>query len=35
LAKLRHLIEVDLHELEKALDAAGVPRTAGRLPDWK
>jgi photosystem II stability/assembly factor-like uncharacterized protein len=35
LAKLRHLIEVDLRELEKALDAAGAPWTPGRLPDWK
>ena len=35
LAKLRHLIEVDLRELEKAMDAAGAPWTPGRLPDWK
>jgi hypothetical protein len=35
LAKLRHFIEVDLRELEKALDAAGAPWTPGRLPDWK
>jgi len=35
LAKLRGWIEVDLRELEKALDAAGAPWTPGRLPDWK
>src|SRR5262249_16006661 len=35
LAKLRALIEKDLHELEKALDVAGVPWTPGRLPEWK
>jgi photosystem II stability/assembly factor-like uncharacterized protein len=35
LTKLRKLIEVDLRELEKALDAAGAPWTPGRLPDWK
>ncbi|HEV2946816.1 MAG TPA: hypothetical protein VGX70_05535, partial [Gemmataceae bacterium] len=34
LAKLRRLIESDLRELEKALDAAGAPWTPGRLPDW-
>jgi photosystem II stability/assembly factor-like uncharacterized protein len=35
LAKLRTLIEVDVRDLEKALDAAGAPPTPGRLPDWK
>jgi hypothetical protein len=35
LAKLRTLIDVDLRDLEKALDAAGAPVTPGRLPDWK
>jgi hypothetical protein len=35
LAKLRQLIEVDLRELEKALDGASAPWTPGRLPDWK
>ena len=35
LGKLRQLIEADLHDLEKALDAAGAPWTPGRLPDWK
>jgi photosystem II stability/assembly factor-like uncharacterized protein len=34
LAKLRTLIDVDLRELEKALDAAGAPWTPGRLPKW-
>ncbi len=35
LAKLRKLIEVDLKELEKAMEAAGAPVTPGRLPEWK
>ena len=35
LAKLRRLIDTDLRELERALDAAGAPWTPGRLPDWK
>jgi photosystem II stability/assembly factor-like uncharacterized protein len=35
LAKLRTLIDVDLKNLEKALDGAGAPYTPGRLPDWK
>jgi photosystem II stability/assembly factor-like uncharacterized protein len=35
LAKLRALINVDLRELEKALDLSGAPWTPGRLPDWK
>lgn len=35
LTKLRRLIESDLRELEKAMDAAGAPWTPGRLPDWK
>jgi hypothetical protein len=35
LGKLRKLIDTDLRELEKALDAAGAPWTPGRLPDWK
>jgi photosystem II stability/assembly factor-like uncharacterized protein len=35
LTKLRSLVDVDLKELEKALDAAGAPWTPGRLPDWK
>ncbi len=34
LTKLRRLIENDLRELEKAMDAAGAPWTPGRLPEW-
>ncbi len=34
-AKLRSLIEKDLKEIEKVLDAAGAPWTIGRLPEWK
>ena len=33
-ARLRKLIDVDVKELEKALDAAGAPWTPGRLPAW-
>jgi len=33
--KLRKLIETDVKELEKAMDAAGAPWTPGRLPEWK
>jgi photosystem II stability/assembly factor-like uncharacterized protein len=35
LAKLRTLMDIDLKQLEKALDAAGAPWTPGRLPEWK
>ncbi len=35
LARLRSLINGELRELERALDAAGVPWTPGRLPEWK
>jgi photosystem II stability/assembly factor-like uncharacterized protein len=35
LAKLRKLVDVDLRELEKALDAAGAPWTPGRLLEWR
>ena len=35
LAKLRSLVDVDLTNLEKALDTAGVPHTPGRIPAWK
>jgi hypothetical protein len=35
LEKLRTLVNVDLKELEKALDLAGAPYTPGRLPEWK
>jgi hypothetical protein len=33
--KLRKLIDIDIRNLEKQLDAAGAPSTLGRLPDWK
>ncbi|HJZ56899.1 MAG TPA: hypothetical protein VKE74_18160, partial [Gemmataceae bacterium] len=35
LTKLRKLVEKDVPELEKALEAAGAPWTPGRLPEWK
>jgi len=35
LAQLRTLVDVDLVNLERALDAAGVPHTPGRIPAWK
>jgi hypothetical protein len=35
LAKLRKAVDVDLRDLEKALEAAGAPPTPGRLPEWK
>ena len=34
LAKLRTLVTTDFPELEKQLDAAGVPHTPGRVPEW-
>jgi len=33
--KLKKLIDTDIRNLEKQLDAAGAPPTPGRLPDWK
>jgi photosystem II stability/assembly factor-like uncharacterized protein len=33
--KLKKLIETDIKNLDKQLDAAGAPPTPGRLPDWK
>jgi hypothetical protein len=33
--KLRTLMEKDLKDMEKVLDAAGAPWTTGRLPLWK
>ena len=33
--KLRKLIDTDIRNLEKQLDAAGAPPTPGRLPEWK
>ena len=35
LAKLRTLVDVDLKQLEQALNLAGAPWTPGRLPEWK
>jgi hypothetical protein len=35
LPKLRTLIEVDLKKFEQKLDAAHVPITPGRFPEWK
>ena len=35
LNKLRTLLEVDVKNLEKALDASNAPYTPGRLPNWK
>lgn len=35
LNKLRTLLDVDVKNLEKALDDAGAPWTPGRLPNWK
>ncbi len=33
--KLKKLLDTDIKNLEKQLDAAGAPPTPGRLPDWK
>ncbi len=35
LAKLHTLIDVDLAKLEKEMEAAGVPWTPGRVPNWQ
>ncbi len=35
IAKLRKLVEVEVKDLEKAMDAAGAPWTPGRLPEWQ
>jgi hypothetical protein len=35
LAKLRALTEVDLAKLDKTLETAGAPWTAGRIPVWQ
>lgn len=35
LVQLRQLIEVDLAQLEKQLEAAGAPWTPGRIPEWR
>jgi hypothetical protein len=34
LADLRRLIEVDLHDLERAAESLGAPWTPGRVPVW-
>ena len=33
-SKLRALVNTDLPALEKQMDAAGVPHTPGRIPEW-
>ncbi|HKP35977.1 MAG TPA: hypothetical protein VJT71_03895 [Pyrinomonadaceae bacterium] len=35
LAQLRQLIEVDLRDLERKMEAAGAPWTPGRIPEWR
>lgn len=35
LAKLKSLVEVDLKNLETAMESAGAPWTPGRVPEWK
>ncbi len=35
LEKLQKLIEIDLKNIEKALEEAGAPWTPGRIPRWK
>ncbi|HWR13616.1 MAG TPA: hypothetical protein VN577_02215 [Terriglobales bacterium] len=35
LGKLRQLVDADLRDLEKQLEAAGAPWTPGRVPEWK
>ncbi len=35
LAKLRKVVDVDLRDLEKQMEAAGAPWTPGRVPEWK
>lgn len=35
LAQLHQLVDVDLKNLEKQMEAAGAPWTPGRMPDWK
>ncbi|HEY3739404.1 MAG TPA: glycosyl hydrolase [Bryobacteraceae bacterium] len=35
LAKLKTLVDVDLKKLDKEMDAAGVPHTPGRIPEFK
>jgi hypothetical protein len=35
LGKLHGLVDVDLRQLEDAMEKAGAPWTPGRVPDWK
>jgi hypothetical protein len=35
LPKLRQLVDVDLKALQQKAEAAGVPWTPGRVPEWK
>jgi photosystem II stability/assembly factor-like uncharacterized protein len=35
LTQLRQLVDVDLKNLEKQMEAAGAPWTPGRMPDWR
>lgn len=35
LAQLRSLIEVDVSNLQKAMEAAGAPWTPGAIPNWQ
>jgi len=34
LGKLHTLVEVDINKLDKDMEAAGVPWTPGRVPEW-
>jgi hypothetical protein len=34
LEELRTIVEVDLAQVDQALEDAGAPRTPGRLPRW-
>ena len=35
LSKLRTLMQVDVANLERAMESAGAPWTPGRLPEWQ
>jgi photosystem II stability/assembly factor-like uncharacterized protein len=35
LSKLRKIVDFDLRDLEKQMEAAGAPWTPGRVPEWK
>jgi hypothetical protein len=34
LSRMKQLIEVDLKNLEKAMEDVGAPWTPGRIPEW-